>query len=233
MLRYPKLACVLPLLTVLLLGQSPNAVGDLEAAAKQRIAAHDVPGALAAYRKLVEISPGSAAYQDELGFLLAASNQTPEAILHFGRATALDPKMAQAWYHLGAALWLAKQGGPALDALEKAAALAPRNAEYLFHLGSAYYTLQHYSDASRVLAQASVPMASNASVWKMLANSYQQQSRYAEARDAFRHAVDLDPSDVATRNGYGNALVRSGIPRQALGNFVGYLITILTMFGSR
>jgi Flp pilus assembly protein TadD len=81
-------------------------VPQLEAEARQRLAARDASGALAAYEKLAELVPKSASYQDEVGFLLAAINRSPDAIPHFRRATELDPRMAQAWYHLGVALWL-------------------------------------------------------------------------------------------------------------------------------
>ena len=95
--------------SALLFAQAPSTVPDLEALARQRLAARDATGALAAYRKLAELVPKSAAYQDQIGFLLAATKQSGEAIQHFQRATELDPKMAQAWFHLGAALWLAQQ----------------------------------------------------------------------------------------------------------------------------
>jgi hypothetical protein len=47
---------------------------QLESTARVRLAAKDTEGALAAYEKLAALVPKSAAYQDEIGFLLAATN---------------------------------------------------------------------------------------------------------------------------------------------------------------
>src|ERR1035441_8965599 len=93
-------------LSLRLAAQTGATVPQLESTARERLAARDANGALAAYEKLAVLFPKSAAYQDEIGFLLAATNRSAEAIAHFQRATELDPKMAQAWYHLVVALWL-------------------------------------------------------------------------------------------------------------------------------
>ena len=108
-----------------LAAQTSATLQQLESTARERLAAQDVNGALATYEKLAALVPRSAAYQDEIGFLLAATNLSPDAIAHFQRATELDPKMAQAWYHLGVALWLTQHPEPALRALQKAVALEP------------------------------------------------------------------------------------------------------------
>src|SRR5579863_8856896 len=121
-----------------LVGQASSSIRDLEATARQRWAAQDAAGALAAYEKLAVLVPNSAAYQDQIGFLLASTDRTADALPHFRRATELDPKMAQAWYHLGVALWLSKQADASMHALQRAATLAPDNGEYRFRLGSAY-----------------------------------------------------------------------------------------------
>ena len=81
------------LFCVPLAGQWAETVPQLEAEARQRLAARDPNGALAAYEKLAGRVPKSAAYQDEIGFLLAATNRSSEAIPHFRRATELDPGM--------------------------------------------------------------------------------------------------------------------------------------------
>jgi hypothetical protein len=47
----------------------------LEADAQRHLAAKDAGAALADYKKLAQLAPGSAAYQDQIGFLLAATNR--------------------------------------------------------------------------------------------------------------------------------------------------------------
>ncbi|MBV8897429.1 MAG: hypothetical protein JO051_13015, partial [Acidobacteriaceae bacterium] len=77
-------------------GQSTAAIDQLEASAHRHLADRDVASALADYQKLSELAPSNAGYQDEIGFLLAATNRASEAIPHFERATTLNPKLAEA-----------------------------------------------------------------------------------------------------------------------------------------
>jgi predicted Zn-dependent protease len=91
------------------LSLAAQTVQQLESTARERLTAKDANGALAAYEKLAALVPKSAEYQDQIGFLLAATNRSSDAIPHFQRATELDPKMSPAWYHLGVALALTKQ----------------------------------------------------------------------------------------------------------------------------
>jgi tetratricopeptide (TPR) repeat protein len=174
------------------LSLAAQTVPQLESTARERLAAKDANGALAAYQKLSLLAPKSAAYQDQIGFLLAATNRSSEAIPHFQRATELDPKMAQAWFHLGAALAITKQTAAAVNALQQAVALAPNHADYRDRLALA---------------------------WATLGDAHQQQYRYKEARDAYRQALKLNPDNDLARNSYGNALVRSGDPAAGLKEF--------------
>jgi tetratricopeptide (TPR) repeat protein len=157
------------------LSLAAQTVEQLESTARERLAAKDANGALAAYEKLAGLVPRSAGYQDQIGFLLAATNRSLDAIPHFQRATELDPKMAQAWYHLGVALALTKQVNSAVGALQKAVALDPGNVDYRHHLGLA---------------------------WATLGDAHQQQHLYKEARDAYGQALKLNPNnDLAQHPG--------------------------------
>jgi tetratricopeptide (TPR) repeat protein len=174
------------------LSLAAQTVQQLESTARERLAAKDANGALAAYQKLAALVPKSAEYEDQIGFLLAATNRSSEAIPHFQRATELDPKMAQAWYHLGVALALTKQTAPAVNALQQAVSLAPGHADYRDRLALA---------------------------WATLGDAHQQQHRYKEARDAYRQSLKLNPNNDLARNSFGNALVRSGDPAAGLKEF--------------
>src|SRR5262245_1120619 len=68
----------------------------------------DAASALSAFERALALDPNSAEVEDEIGFLLAATNRGAEATGHFERAIALDPNWAPAHYHLGVALWLAE-----------------------------------------------------------------------------------------------------------------------------
>ena len=149
----------------------------MELSARQRLAAHDVNGAIEIYEKLAQTTPQSADYQDTIGFLLAATNRSAESIPHFERATQLSPAMAAAWYHLGVARMLQQQTSGVAD-LQKAVSLAPANAEYRFRLGSAFNEVQRYSDASTELRLATKQLLKNPAVWAALGLALQKQKRF-------------------------------------------------------
>ena len=135
-----------------------QSVQQLEASARAHLAARDTTAALADYQKLAQLVPNSAAYQDKIGFILAATNRAADAIPHFQRATELDPKLAEAWFHLGAARLILQQPSGIGD-LEKAVALDPGNADYHFRLGTADNQAGHYAEAVRQLRLASKKMS--------------------------------------------------------------------------
>ena len=120
------------LAALLCLPVAAQTVEQLNAQARQKLAAGDANGALVAYQKLAKLVPKSAPYQDQIGFLLAATSRTPDAIPHFERATELDPKLAQAWFHLGAGLIITHQLDAGIKDLQHAVALAPDRADYRF-----------------------------------------------------------------------------------------------------
>ena len=66
--------------------QAPENIRRLEAEAKALLSAQNANGALTKYKELARLVPRSAVYQDEIGFLLAATNRTSEAIPYFEQA---------------------------------------------------------------------------------------------------------------------------------------------------
>ncbi len=63
----------------------------------------DAAAALQAFEKALSLDPKSPQIEDEIGFILAATNRRDEAIAHFEKAIQLDPRFASAHYHLGVA----------------------------------------------------------------------------------------------------------------------------------
>ena len=174
----------LPFFCLLLAAQPAATVQQWEASARQHLANRDANAALADYEKLAQLVPNSSVYEDEIGFLLAATNRTAQAVSHLKRATELDPKLAQAWYHLGVALWLVQQPDPAVRDLQKAVALAPGHADYRFRLAAAYNDTGHYAQAIPELQRSARQLPTNAAIWEALGVALQQQRRFKEARDA-------------------------------------------------
>src|SRR5258708_17806979 len=129
----------------------------------------DAAAALRAFERASSLDPESAEVEDEIGFLLAATNRQPEAIPHFNRAVQLDPAFAPAHYHLGVAYWLAKDPARSIPELVEATRLRPTDADYRYRLGSAFNAVGEYKEAPPDLAQSppfrpGYPPASN-SLW--------------------------------------------------------------------
>jgi len=209
---------VLPLI-LLLMPLATQTVPQLEASARARLAAHDAKGALEAYEALAKAVPKSAEYQDEIGFLLAATGRDEQALPYFERATVLDPRMALAWYHRGVALRLMEKRDEAVSALQMAVTLAPDRGDYRFRLGTAWSDSGNYAKGAVELAKAAKSLPGSVGVWEALGLAYQKLNRFAEARDAYRHAVELNPKDNSLRNSYGAVLVKAGDPVGGLREF--------------
>ena len=198
--------------------QSSVAIDQLEMSARRHLAARDVTSALADYEKLSELAPSNAGYEDEIGFLLAATNRAPEAIPHFERATALNPKLAEAWFHLGVARAMLQQPAGIGD-LEKAVALVPANADYRYRLGIAYKEAGRYGDAIPQLRVAAKAMPGKSAIWGALGEALQHRGQFKEARDSYGRAVTLDPANTAVRNSYAAMLIKCGDPAAGLSQF--------------
>src|SRR5260370_21206269 len=88
----------------------------------------DAAAALRAFEKASSLDPKSAEVEDEIGFLLAATNRQSEAIPHLIKAAQLDPSFAPAHYHLGVAYWLAKDPDRSIPELALAVQPPPPDA---------------------------------------------------------------------------------------------------------
>src|ERR687883_407433 len=107
------------------LAQSPADDGE----ARRLVAEGRASEALAAYQELAGKFPHVARYEDQIGFILAATRQTNAAIPHFERAIAIDRTFAPAHYHLGVAFWLTSEKERAIEPLRRAAELSPESGD--------------------------------------------------------------------------------------------------------
>ncbi|HEX2163942.1 MAG TPA: tetratricopeptide repeat protein, partial [Thermoanaerobaculia bacterium] len=61
----------------------------------------DLPAAVEAWRRAVELDPGDAAAANNLGYALERLGQPAQASDLYARALAVDPTYALAWFNLG------------------------------------------------------------------------------------------------------------------------------------
>ena len=62
------------------LSQNAQRLQQLESEARQALAAHNVADALTKFQEFAKLSPKTASFPDEIGFILAATNRTAEAV---------------------------------------------------------------------------------------------------------------------------------------------------------
>ena len=212
-----------------------SSVADLEALARQRLAARDAGGALAAYQKLAALVPKSAVYQDQIGFLLAATNRSAEAIPHFQRATELDPKMAQAWFHLGAA---AVAGAAGRCRCQRAAESRGARPRAMANIASAWEpSTTKPGTTRRPPANWRIAGAATAREREGLGDARQSPTS-GSIFTSRRATLTGRPSNSIRRTtwfatDYANALVRSGDPPRVCGNFAAFSRAIRTMCACR
>lgn len=124
----------------------------------------DIAGAVALYRKAIEIRPDFAEAHYNLGVALKDGGSPSEAALHFRKAADLLPHMTEPLNNLGTALIEASQPEAAVAAYREAIALQPDDPGTHFNLGVALKALERWEDAiaSYRAAVARAPQAAEA-----------------------------------------------------------------------
>lgn len=143
----------------------------------------DLPGALAAFRRAIEIDPRNAlAYQNE-GIARLQFGNLPEALAAFDHALALNDHLPRAWNAKGVALAKSNHPDEAIAAWQRAAELDPSQMDALFNIG--------LTAASR-----GRPELARAALEKFLAKA--PPAAYAQERDEARRLIaSLPPAPAA------------------------------------
>lgn len=105
------------------------------------------------FEKELELNPGDAVAEYEVGQILLATQQVVEATRRFERAAALSPTFPEALQALAKLRLEAKQYGEAVALLEKVVRLQPGNESAHYSLMLAYRDLGRASDAAREQAE--------------------------------------------------------------------------------
>jgi len=129
------------------------------------------------------------------------------------RATEIDPRHADAWFTLGRAA--ARQGDwdEAMGAYERVLSLEPRNAKALNNLANVHFRQGRFDQAELWYARA---LAIDPDYLLALFHHgwvLRQLNRNAEAERAFRHCLEVRPSDPASGQTHGDCLFFLGTLR--------------------
>jgi predicted O-linked N-acetylglucosamine transferase (SPINDLY family) len=158
-----------------------------------RKAAEDLEGAIASYRRSLEIAPDYVPALYNLGLVLHSLNRLEEAEGFFRRVLQIDPRDVEAFIHLGAVLQKRAQFPAAAAAYRSALRVKPDDPILWMLLGIASRESASALDESiRALRKCTELKADFAEGHYELALAYKRQGRTDEAVDSYRRALALD-----------------------------------------
>ncbi|HUB26781.1 MAG TPA: tetratricopeptide repeat protein, partial [Tepidisphaeraceae bacterium] len=183
----------------------------------------DLAGAIAAYRKVLEIEPNFIEALNNLGGALKASGQLDGAIECYTRALSLRADFAPLHANLGNALAARGQLDDAAAALRFAVQLDKTFAEAWYNLGNVLRDQGHLADAINAYRTAVSLAPDYIDAHVNLGNVLQTTGDFKDASKAYLRALELRPDHVTAQSNFSNALRMMGyadegisILRQAL-----------------
>ena len=180
----------------------------------------DFSGAIAQYRKALEIDPALPGLHFELGqAILANSTDEParrEAEKEFQLALAADPSDAYCNYMLGEIAWLRSKPDQALEHYSEAVHLNPDFVDAHIALGKALTTLGRPEEALQQLSEAVRAGPQNEVAHYRLAQAYGKLGRKEDADRELAIFRKLRESHLAARALYQQVQERA-VPQQTVG----------------
>ena len=168
--------------------------GELEGllrAANEHIAARDRNGAIAAYRKALEIAPERAELHHNLGVLLAEKHRDGEALKAFAAAAQRRPDWPEPWLAGGHMLFARGRYKEAAGAFEAAVTRAPTRLDASYNAAKALIRTKRWSLAVPHLVRARELAPANEDVWWELRGLLLRLSRHEEATDDFERFEEV------------------------------------------
>jgi tetratricopeptide (TPR) repeat protein len=176
----------------------------------------DVDGAIACYRKAIELDPKFAGAHNNLGLALRDKGQVEEAIACYRKAIELDPKFALAHNNLGTALRRKGQVEEAIDCFRQAIELDPKLAGVHNNLGLALRDKSQVEEAIACYHKAIELDPKFAPAHYNLGNALKDKGDVDEAIACYRKTIELDPKYALAHMNLGNALKAKGDVDEAI-----------------
>jgi Flp pilus assembly protein TadD len=174
--------------------QIPSEAKDEFQQGQKRSAASDPIGAVAHFKKAIELFANYAEAFQLLGGVYLQQGNLALAEQAFSKAVAIENRLANAQLALGLTRNLMGRTREAEPPLLKAVELDPKNPDAHFELAKNQFALRKFPDA-QVHAEKSLELKpQNPPVYVVLGYSLLRQKKVAEAEEAFRHFLKLDPA---------------------------------------
>ncbi len=156
---------------------------------------HDLEGARATYKRLVQAAPYYSTAYIQLGHVEALLGNRSEAERLYRLATQADPSNPRPPRELGTLLLADGQIGPAEEMLRQALQLDPGDVFALAALGEAAALQQHYQEAATLLQRVldAEPARRDLTVMLNLGFVCLKLGRFTEVERLMKAAIQLDP----------------------------------------
>jgi tetratricopeptide (TPR) repeat protein len=142
-------------------------------------------------------NPKNADLHFNLGTAYDKLNRFDDVVLAMETAITLDPHHADALNYLGYSY--ADRGiriDQAISLTKQAVALKPENGYYVDSLGWAFFKSGQLTEALVELKRAAALVGDDPVIYEHLGDIYAKQQRTSDAREAWLHALELDPTNL-------------------------------------
>ncbi len=167
------------------------------------------------YREASRLKPDSAAYQNDLGVVLARQGRPEEAAVCYREAIRVNPEFPDAHNNLGNALRIRGKSDEAIDCYREALRLRPNYPEAHNNLGIAYRSKGKLNEAVACYQEALRLRPAYPEAHHNLGIALGAQGRHDAAVACFRQAIRLKPDYSEALVSLGGALVDMNRPEEA------------------
>lgn len=169
----------------------------------------DDQGAEQAFRKASELKPEMKYAHFFLGNIHLRGERFAEAAAEYEKETSLAPDNDRVWFQLGQALSRAGEDEKALAALEKSSAIDPSKSDTYMEMAAIYEKRKDRAKADEVYQKviALDPKNAASSFFNIGVHAW-NENHDREAAQAFRKAIEVDPSYAAAHRELARTLTR-------------------------
>jgi tetratricopeptide (TPR) repeat protein len=150
-----------------------------------------------AFQEGIRHNPKNADLHFNLGTAYDKLNRFDDVVQEMETAIKLDPHHADALNYLGYSY--ADRGiriDQAISLTKQAVALKPENGYYVDSLGWAFFKSGQLAEALVELKRAAALVGDDPVIYEHLGDIYAKQQRLSDAREAWLHALELDPTNL-------------------------------------
>jgi tetratricopeptide (TPR) repeat protein len=160
----------------------------------------DYPHARAAFARMFDVGPDSAAAYLFTARMLLRQEYDPVAEEYGLKAVSLDPKLPLAHFLLGELHLYKSRVNEAIEDFRQELALNPGHAPAYYKLADAYSRIQKYDDAERLLQRSIWLDSTSTGPYILLGKVLEKKGEPLLAQRALQRAITMDPNNSVTHH---------------------------------